>query len=109
MKPTESNYPIITLAALVLCTGAMVAAPMGTAFTYQGKLSSGTNAANGLYDLSFAVFDAASGGMQNGSTLSTNGLPVTNGLFTATLDFGSVFDGEARWLAVWVKTNGAGS
>ena len=34
---------------------------------------------------------------------------VSNGLFTVTLDFDSVFDGNDRWLAIAVKTNGAGS
>ena len=30
----------------------------GTAFTYQGRLNVGTNGANGVYDLRFALFDA---------------------------------------------------
>ena len=38
------------------------------------------------------------------------GVPVTNGLFTVTLDFGtSVFTGPARWLEIGVRTNGGGS
>jgi hypothetical protein len=31
---------------------------------------------------------------------------VTNGLFTVTLDFGSVFNGNATWLSITVRTNG---
>ena len=42
----------------------------GTAFGYQGRLSSGTNAANGSYDLTFAIFNALSGAGKVGATLS---------------------------------------
>jgi hypothetical protein len=31
---------------------------------------------------------------------------VTNGLFTATLDFVPVFAGNATWLAIRARTNG---
>src|SRR5438552_8895513 len=31
----------------------------GTAFTYQGRLTDGTNAANGRYDLTFSVLNAS--------------------------------------------------
>ena len=109
MKPTKSHNVIVLLALLACFAGNIVAGPIGTAFTYQGRLASGTNVANGVYDFSFALFDAASSGTQKGPTLATNGISVANGFFTVTLDFGSVFDGSNRWLAVSVKTNGAGS
>jgi formylglycine-generating enzyme required for sulfatase activity len=42
--------------------------------------------------------------------VSANAVAVSNGFFTVTLDFGAgVFTGEARWLAIAVKTNGAAS
>jgi hypothetical protein len=82
---------------------------MGTAFDYQGHLSVNGNAANGLYDFRFALFDEPAAGTQQGSTLSLPGLTVTDGSFTVTLDFGSVFDGNGRWLAIAVGTNGAAS
>lgn len=71
----------------------------GTAFTYQGRLNSGTNPATGIFDLRFTVYDAVSGGNVAGSALTNAATPVTNGLFTVMLDFGSgVFNGNARWL-----------
>jgi hypothetical protein len=87
------------------------AAPLGTAFTYQGRLADGANAATGLYDFSFSVWDSVGpAGTQIGATLTLAAVPVTNGTFTTTLDFGAgVFDGNARWLTVSVKTNGAAS
>jgi len=95
--------------AVVLGATASFAAPLGTAFTYQGRLSDGTNPANGTYDFTFALYDAASSGTQLGSTLGASTVGVSNGLFSVSLDFGSVFDGTARWLVIAVRTNGAPS
>jgi hypothetical protein len=81
----------------------------GTAFTYQGRLNSGGTPANGSYDLTFALFDAASGGTQQGTALTNAATAVSNGLFTVTLDFGNQFPGANRWLEIGVTTNGGGS
>ena len=40
--------------------------PVGTTFTYQGRLIDGGIAANGAYDLRFRLFDAATGGAKWG-------------------------------------------
>ena len=80
----------------------------GTSFTYQGRLNNNGAVANGSYDFQFSVADAVTGGNQIGSTLTTNAVTVSNGLFTLTLDFGDgVFTGADRWLFLSVKTNGA--
>ena len=78
----------------------------GTAFTYQGRLSTGTNAAAGSYDLRFALFDALTAGTQQGELLTNSATVVSNGLFTVTLDFGNQFSGTPRWLEIAVRTNG---
>ena len=81
----------------------------GTAFTYQGRLNEGANVANGTYDLTFALFNVASGAGQVGVTLTNTPTAVRNGLFTVTLNFGyDVFTGPARWLEIGVRTNGGG-
>lgn len=55
------------------------------------------------------VFNAVSGGANIGGLLAPNGVAVSNGIFTVTLDFGSApFTGPARWLDIAVRTNGAG-
>lgn len=83
------------------------ARPKGTAFTYQGRLSDGGSLANGNYDLRFAVYDAASDGSVIGGPL-TNSASISNGLFTAALDFGDgVFTGPPRWLQITVNSNSA--
>jgi hypothetical protein len=95
--------------ALLLSARAAIAAPLGTTFTYQGKLSQGSTAATGYFDLRFALFDAATGGAQEGPTIDLSAVPVTSGSFTAALDFGNAFDGNACWLTISVKTNGSGN
>ncbi len=79
----------------------------GTAFTYQGSLSSAASAASGAYDFKFTLYDAASNGGQVGASLTNAAVAVVNGTFTVTMDFGNVFDGNARWLEIGVRTNGS--
>ncbi len=81
----------------------------GTAFTYQGWLNDAGAPAHGNYDLRFMLYDAEAGGSQQGPTVATNAVAVTNGLFTVTLDFGDQFPGGDRWLGIGVRTNGAAS
>jgi hypothetical protein len=81
----------------------------GTAFTYQGRLNDGANPAHGTYDFRFKLFADVFGNTQAGSTVLTSGVPMTNGLFTVTIDFGTgIFNGSNYWLEVDVRTNGGG-
>ena len=116
MKNKISRFPALSLAvaAMLITLNAQLTTvfAQGTAFTYQGRLASGANAANGIYDFQFQVFDAATAGSGYGSPNpnTVTGVGVTNGLFTVTLDFGTgVFTGPARWLQISARTNGAGS
>ena len=102
----KTKLVVLTLALLACAASVTVASPLGTAFTYQGKLDWNGQPANGDFLLRFALYDAPApgGNLING----TNLLPVsvTNGLFTADLDFGTnAFAGEARWLDIAVSTN----
>ena len=84
-------------------------AAVGTAFTYQGRLTDAGSPANGAYDFEFRLYDAASGGSQVGSTVPLADVTVSNGLFTVQLDFGAAaFQRDARWLEIGVRP-GAGS
>jgi len=97
----------LLLSILNLQLSTSLAAPLGTAFTYQGKVFSGTNAATGLYDFTFALWDAPTLGTPVGGSLLFNAVPVTDGLFTVTLEFGpNVFTGDVCWLEIAVRTNG---
>ncbi|MEI8290915.1 MAG: hypothetical protein WCH99_15735 [Verrucomicrobiota bacterium] len=80
-----------------------------TAFTYQGRLNDANGPATGLYDLAFTLYDSASsrGNTVGAGAITNAATPVTNGLFTVTLDFGwGVFDGNARWLELAVQPAG---
>jgi hypothetical protein len=81
------------------------AQPLTTAFTYQGELTDGAAPANGTYDLRFALYDSESGGNQIGPLLCVDDLAITNGRFTVQLDFGSVFDGQQRYLEIMVRAD----
>ncbi len=94
------------LAALLLNASAAAQAPLGTAFTYQGRLQDAGVPASGTYDLRFRLFDAASGGVQVGSTSCVDGVIPIDGLFNVSLDFGiAPFDGNARWLEIGVRSD----
>ncbi len=82
------------------------AAPLGTAFTYQGHLYDTNSIANGLYDFQFKLFDDPNVviGQQIGSDVNQPDVDVIDGHFTVELDFESgVFDGYARWLQIGVR------
>jgi len=104
----KSRYLAAVCSAL-LGLSSTDAATLGGAFTYQGCLNSGLNAANGYYDFQFTLYDGPSRGAPVGPVVSTNGVLVINGLFAVTLDFGvGAFNGEPRWLELAVTTNGGG-
>jgi hypothetical protein len=80
----------------------------GTAFTYQGELNDGGSPAHGNYDFQFLVYDSTTNGNLIAGPVTNLATPVTNGLFTTTMDFGAgVFSGSARWLQIAVRTNGS--
>jgi hypothetical protein len=110
MKPNNSKNAIVMLAVLI-CLSALnpqlSAAPLGTAFTYQGRLNDGANPASGNYDLRFALYDGVTNGSAMAGPLTNAATAVSNGLFAVMLDAGPVFDGTALWLEIAVRTNGS--
>ena len=96
---------ILSTLAICSCLGGAALAQT-TGFTYQGRLNDGTGPANGLYDLQFALYDDLNAGTQQGSTVRSSAVAVSNGLFTVVLDFGNQFPGANRWLEIAVEPNG---
>ncbi len=48
---------LITLTVGALCAAETFATPLGSAFTYQGRLNDGGQPANNLYDVTFTLHD----------------------------------------------------
>lgn len=60
-----------------------------TTFTYQGKLTDNGTPASGPYDLTFRLYDLASGGTQIGPDELRSNVSVVAGIFSVSLDFGA--------------------
>ena len=76
-------------------------------FAYQGYLEEDGQAANGVYDFRFSVWDQSSLGSQLGNTMEFDSyIEVVDGVFTAYLypaAANQVFTGGARWLQIEVR------
>ena len=100
-----------------LAIASINAAAQTSVFTYQGKLTDISAPANGNYDFTFKLFDAATEGTQIGTNAACNGTPTTGadavcdnvqvngGIFTVKLDFGATTfsNGAARFLEISVR------
>lgn len=110
-EATMRTYQKIILAIILpALVGWLNAAPMGTAFNYQGYLTVNGNGANGQYDMRFELYDDATLTINHkvGQTITRAPVDVSKGLFTTNIDFGSgIFDGKAYWLEVAVRPNGS--
>ncbi|MBS0569202.1 MAG: hypothetical protein JSS28_01205 [Proteobacteria bacterium] len=100
------------LSVLMLCTlsiGSALAAPLGSAFTYQGQLTFNGSPASGNFDFQFALYTVGSGGTSV-DTITLTSQTVTAGLINASLDYTDVpFNGQALWIEVSVRPAGSGT
>lgn len=78
-----------------------------TEFSYQGKLTDTNATANGNFDFEFRLFDNLTGGVAL-TTLSRPSVPVSGGIFTVVLDFGT-FPPADRFLEIAVRPSGGGA
>ena len=95
----------IVLASIALPASADTS-PVGTEFTYQGRLTEAGEPVTDPVDLTFRLFAQPSGGspLTPGGVLVANDFQVgEDGYFTIDLDFGDHFNGEPRWLEIQVN------
>ncbi|MHC4645340.1 MAG: hypothetical protein ACYTBJ_07550 [Planctomycetota bacterium] len=99
---------IFLVLGLISCVARVgEAAPMGSAFTYQGRLMDSNYPANDLYEFQFRLYDSPEDGNQLGPNIALRGIEVDDGYFTVALDFGAlVYNGDARWLEIHTKPPG---
>ncbi len=110
MKTSFRILFLATIFGLVKPISCLASEPLGTTFTYQGKLTDAGAPAQGIYDLRFTIYDSINGGSPIAVPKTNSAVAVSNGLFTVTLDFGRlVFGGEARWLEIAARTNNLGT
>jgi pectin methylesterase-like acyl-CoA thioesterase len=94
----------LVTAALFLCAAVRAQVPVGTEFTYQGELRNNGALVTSSADLRFRLYDAATGGNQQGFELQLLNASLDSGRFTVGLDFGtSAFGPFARWIEVSVR------
>jgi hypothetical protein len=102
---------IIGVALWVAASSSGLAAPVSTAFTYQGQLKQDGLPTTDVCDFQFTLWNAVSAGTPIGSPYPLDDVHVANGLFAVELDFGAdAFGSNQPWLEVGVRCPaGAGS
>ena len=75
--------------------------PQSNAFTYQGELLQEGLPVHGQRAMTFRLFDAEAGGLQQGNSVDLASVKINRGVFAADLDFGTaIFHGNALWLEI---------
>ncbi len=93
----------------LLTTGDLAAQALGSGFTYQGQLKDAGQPASGLYDLQLCLFDTQVNPIPLACAPDFNDIPVEDGLFAITLDFGTAhFVGQQRYLELRVRPGASG-
>lgn len=95
---------LVLVATLALGREAAAGGALGSSFSFQGQLRLDGEPVQGPRSLLFKLFDDAFGDFQVGVDITAPAFDAfdDDGRFTIELDFGSVFDGDARWLEIWV-------
>lgn len=100
------KYLIIMVFMLVSLGNIHAGTLLGTDFTYQGELKDEFDSPlTGTYDFKFVAFDTKDDGTGTIQVqVVVEDVLVTNGIFTTTIDFGSItFVGEKVWMEINVR------
>src|ERR1051326_3849316 len=101
MKTKRVIFSILMAAAL--SNSARATCFLGTAFTYQGRLTDGGTLANGNYDMRFGLYVSPSSQSPFAGFIERLNVPVNNGLFTVSLDFGQRLASYQWYLGIALK------
>lgn len=103
----EKIAKLLLAAGLGVTASAALAAPPGTGFTYQGVLEQNDALVDGLRDMRFRLYNAATGGSPL-QTVQVFDVDVSDGVFTADIDFGvnAWASNDQLWLEIEVGPAG---
>ncbi len=106
MNTKNTRHAVLAMGLMMMgYSSAMAVEPVGTAFSYQGRLTLQNQLVDEPADLHFTLWDAEAGGNQIAGAVELDNWPVNDGLFTVELDFGPfAFLGEGRYLEIEVRT-----
>jgi hypothetical protein len=95
------------LACLVAVPATTIAGPLRGDFTYRGQLLDNGVPADGNYDIEFALYADASGGLPI-DVIRSDAMELRNGVVDAPLDFiGVATDGSGQWVEVSMRRAGS--
>jgi len=108
MKTEKSSLACACVLLGLALAWAQPVRAQSTAFTYQGELKLNGSPVTGNYDLQFRLYDSNGPMGQVGPVLN---VPVANGVFTVTLDFGGAafVPCGPRWMEMDVRPAGSGA
>lgn len=96
------------VAGMMLAAGAAIAlarAPVGSEFTYQGRLERAGVPFEGTADIEYRLFASRTGGSQVHSPTQASNVQIHDGLVNSMLNYGpEAFAGDARFLEIAVRT-----
>jgi hypothetical protein len=96
--------PLAVAAGLLLALATARAAPLSSAFTYQGRIDGNGVPVAGPVDLEFAPFADLAGTQSLGAPVVVEDVAVAGGQFTARVDFGpGFFVGDQVFLRIGVR------
>ncbi|MCH8806611.1 MAG: hypothetical protein IH986_11045, partial [Planctomycetes bacterium] len=100
-------FAVVVLAAV---TPLQAQTPLGSGFTYQGKLDLQGSPLDGTADFEFTLWDADVTGNMIDAVVPVSNVTVVDGQFTVKIDFGVIaFNGDKRWLEIAVASPSGGA
>ena len=100
-------FAVVVLAAV---TPLQAQTPLGSEFTYQGKLDLQGSPLSGTADFEFTLWDADVAGNMIDAVVPLSNVTVVDGQFTVEIDFGVIaFNGDKRWLEIAVASPSGGA